>query len=117
MLFLICILSVPPKISPFSFGSEAANYGDTVSAQCLVTSGDLPIMFEWYLNDELIREDFGITISKLGKRTSAINIDMIYAKHAGTYTCKAINGAATESFASDLVVNGSWKNVLIVVRF
>lgn len=44
---LVCIvLSVPPKITPFSFARDL-NVGDRTSVQCVVVTGDLPLTFTW----------------------------------------------------------------------
>lgn len=99
---------VPPKIQPFSFGAEPANDADSVSISCVAPTGDLPISFEFLLNDEPISElSSGVSVSKLGKRTSALTIDSISGQHAGNYTCKATNGAASEYYSAHLIVNGT----------
>lgn len=46
-IFCLCIvLSVPPKITPFSFARDL-NVGDRTSVQCVVVTGDLPLTFTW----------------------------------------------------------------------
>lgn len=99
-------IKVPPKIAPFTFGSEPANDADSVSISCVAPTGDLPIVFDWLHNDKPIDMFFGISVSKLGKRTSAMTIDSISGQHAGNYTCKATNGAASEKYSAHLIVNG-----------
>lgn len=102
-----CIQSVTPKIAPFDFGSEPSNAGDSTSVQCLVTSGDFPIDFQWLFNGVPIMESFGITTAKLGKRTFALTIDSVSGKHAGNYTCEASNVAAgVDRYSAALIVNG-----------
>lgn len=99
---------VPPKITPFTFGNEPANHGDSVSISCVAPTGDLPISFEWLHNNEAIDIfSFGVSISKLGKRTSAMTIDSISGQHAGNYSCKATNEAASEYYNAHLIVNGT----------
>ncbi len=68
---------VPPKIAHFDFGDEPSNYGDSASVSCLVTSGDLPIVFKWFFNRTPISEFAGISTAKMGKRNSVMNIDSV----------------------------------------
>lgn len=98
---------MPPKITPFSFGNEPANDGDSISISCVSPTGDLPIEFSWLLNDKPIDEFYGISVLKLGKRTSSMTIDSISGQHAGNYTCSAKNGAASEQYSAHLIVNGT----------
>lgn len=98
---------MPPKIAPFNFGTEPANDGDSVSISCVAPTGDLPLLFEWLHNEKPIDIfSFGVSISKLGKRTSAMTIDSISGQHAGNYTCKATNEASSELYSALLIVNG-----------
>lgn len=107
--FLFCyffLFLVPPKILPFSFGEDPSNFGDSGSIQCSVTSGDLPILIEWFLNDLPIDNFLDITTSKVGKRANSLNIDYVRGNHAGNYSCQATNSADTVKFTTELVVNG-----------
>lgn len=97
---------VPPKITPFNFGEDPANYEETVSISCIISSGDQPIDIEWLFNDYPISSYSGITVMRGGKRTSLLNIDSVKAHHAGNYTCKARNHAAAVNYTAELVVNG-----------
>lgn len=97
---------VPPKISPFDFGDEPANFEETVSVTCIISLGDQPIDIEWLFNDYGISSYSGITVIKGGKRTSLLTIDNVKAHHAGNYTCKARNHAAAVNYTAQLVVNG-----------
>lgn len=45
-LCLCIVLSVPPKITPFSFARDL-NVGHRTSVQCVVVTGDLPLTFTW----------------------------------------------------------------------
>lgn len=104
-----CNYSVPPKIAPFDFGDEPSNFAESASVACLVITGDLPITFKWFFNDHPVKEFAGITTVKLGNRNSVLNIDSVTGKHAGNYTCIASNEAASFSYTSELIVNGTWK--------
>lgn len=97
---------VPPKIAPFDFGEEPANFGDSASIQCLVTSADLPIEFRWLFNGKPVGEIAGITTAKMGKRNSVLTIDSVTDRHVGNFTCRAKNIATTVNFTAELIVNG-----------
>lgn len=81
------------------------NYGDSVSVQCSVPSGDLPIGIRWYFNGKDI-DDPAIAITNIGKRSKALTIDAVTASHAGNYTCEASNKADIIQFSSELIING-----------
>lgn len=95
-----------PQIMPFVFGEELINAGDTVSAQCTVTKGDLPIKIIWYLNGKLVDKNSGIFTSNVGKKISTLAIDSVQADHIGEYTCSASNSAGSTNFTTYLKVNG-----------
>jgi len=73
---------------------------------CLVSSGDLPIDIEWLFNAEHINYASGIAVLRGGKRTSVLTIDSVHAGHAGNYSCKAKNKAASSEYSAALIVNG-----------
>uniref|UniRef100_A0A1A9V521 Ig-like domain-containing protein n=1 Tax=Glossina austeni TaxID=7395 RepID=A0A1A9V521_GLOAU len=99
------IVNVPPYIQPFDFGSIPANFEDSVSVNCLVSSGDMPIEFEWLFNDEAVNYFAGVSVVRGGKRLSLLSIDSVHAGHAGNYTCKAKNRAAFSEYSAELIVN------------
>lgn len=102
-----------PKISPFSFGDEPVNFGDSTSVQCTVSSGDFPISIRWLLNNQAIGNDaryLGISTAKLGKRVNALTIDSVAEQHAGNYTCEASNHAGVEISSAVLIVNGIFES-------
>lgn len=98
--------SVPPKIAPFSFGEDPANFGESSTITCNVMAGDLPINIEWRLNDAPVDESL-VSISKGGKRMSFLTIDSVTGYHAGNYTCVALNPAGSVEHSSRLIVNGT----------
>ena len=95
-----------PKIAHFDFGEQPANFEDSVSLNCLVSSGDLPLDIEWLFNDYPLNSYSGITATKMGKRLSVLMIDSVNARHAGNYSCNARNQWAFSSYHAQLVVNG-----------
>lgn len=97
---------VPPKIAPFTFGEDAMSYGDTISIQCTISGGDLPVDVQWRLNGSPLESYLEIQTAKSGKRINNLVIDLVSAKHAGNYTCLASNAAGVAEHTSELVVNG-----------
>lgn len=97
--------SVTPKIAPFSFGDDPANFGEPASVQCSVVLGDFPIDIVWLLDGQPLDPD-RVATAKLGKRLSVLNIDAVSAEHAGNYTCSASNLAGAYEHTSALRVNG-----------
>lgn len=57
-------------------------------------------------NGTEIDESFGVSIGKMGRRLSVLNIDYVNGYHAGNYTCLAANKAASVSYTAELIVNG-----------
>ncbi|GBP44660.1 Hemicentin-2 [Eumeta japonica] len=98
---------VPPQISPFEFGEEPANAGDTVSVQCVMNKGDLPANFSWSLNGRAIepRNTLGVGIGTLSRKMSILNIDSVNGTHRGVYTCRVNNAAGFVEHTSLLEVN------------
>lgn len=88
------------------------SYGDSVSVQCSVPSGDLPIGIRWYFNGEDIN-DPAIAITNIGKRSKALTIDSVTASHAGNYTCEASNKADIIHFSAELFINGTFNSFTI----
>lgn len=98
---------VLPKIHPFTFGDEASSEGETISVQCTISSGDLPISFSWLLNGEPLPDYLGINVGSFGKKMSILNIDSTSAEHTGNYTCLASNRAGFSTYTATLNVKGT----------
>jgi len=104
----LAILSVSPKMVPFSFGDEAFSVGQSPSLKCSVSEGDLPLRLSWLFNGEPISPDRSdISTAMFGKRATILSIDSVSGSHAGFYTCRASNVAGEAEFSTELVVNGS----------
>lgn len=101
------ILTVLPKITPFSTGSDALYPGDYLSLQCSVMHGDLPLSISWKFNDRIIESNNEVGISKSGSRSSVLTIESIRDHHAGNITCVGKNTAGVANYTVALVVNGS----------
>ena len=106
-------MSVPPKIAPFGFSDHAVNFEESVSVNCLIYLGDLPMDISWLFNGQPINAYTGVTIVKGGKKISLLSIDSVHGGHAGNYTCIAKNEADTTSYTAELVVNGIKINFLV----
>lgn len=109
--------AVPPLISPFSFGDEPSNFGDSTGVQCMITKGDIPMNIKWMLNSILLNNslDDGISIVKLSQKTSVLNIASVNEKHRGLYKCIAENKAAEVYYSAQLHVNGIY--IILIFNF
>lgn len=105
--FFLHRISVLPKITPFSPGSDAFFPGDYFSLQCSIIHGDLPISISWNFNDRFIDGNNEIMISKMGSRSSVLTIESIRDYHAGNYSCFGKNAAGMANHSVALIVNGS----------
>lgn len=99
-------MTVLPQIHPFTFGDEPANAGDAVGVQCMVTKGDAPINITWRLNEVYVKDISGITVTKIGHKSSTLSIDSVSLIHTGVYTCSAVNQAGHANYSTELAVNG-----------
>lgn len=114
---------VPPKITPFEFAKDV-NVGDRVSVQCVVGTGDLPLVFSWFKDDVRISSASSIKDDKLNRKSapsieensiiirqndefsSALSINSLQPNQGGTYKCMVENDAAKETYSAVLRVNG-----------
>lgn len=106
------IILVRPKITPFTFGSDPFQFGQFVSIQCSVAEGDLPLTISWTFNGAPLTSSDDISVSKTGKRISTLTIEALSHELAGNYTCIGRNDAGIDSFSSQLLVNGSFFEIL-----
>lgn len=99
---------VPPQITPFEFGEEILNEGETASVSCVMSKGDLPVRFTWRFNGEEIkaRNNLGIVLTNISKKTSILNIEPVSSVHRGSYTCEIKNEAGVTNHTTILSVNG-----------
>lgn len=95
-----------PKIHPFSFGDEPSFEGESVSVQCHIASGDMPLTFSWTLNGKSVEVYEEINVASVGKKISVLSIDSISRENVGNYTCIAANRAGLSSYTAELVVKG-----------
>ena len=98
--------SEPPKIVPFSFGSDIVNEGELAQLLCSVKSGDEPMKITWSLKGDVISSEPTLTTTMIGTKTSILQINDVGYRHSGTYTCHASNHAGSASYSTELRVNG-----------
>ena len=79
-----------------------------VRTTCFVTEGDLPLTFKWLKDEEVLRPDDDIGITKLDSYTSMLVIDRIQEHHTGNYTCVATNAAKVARSTAVLSVSGKF---------
>lgn len=104
---IFIVVLVAPQILPMDFGEESVDSGEVASLTCTVHKGDLPIKITWLHNNESIRSDANIMVSKAGRKVSTLTIDSVQAEHAGTFTCLAQNHAGSSHYSVVLHVNGT----------
>lgn len=109
----IILLSVKPHIMPFEL-EDSTFSGESVQMTCHITKGDDPVQISWKFNNDDIRSNLGVSIAKMGDRTSFLSISSVMDIHSGNYTCIAKNNAGISSHTAILYVKGnfSYKNFL-----
>lgn len=97
--------TVPPLIQPFDF--PPTSIGKLMYVACVVSSGDMPILFTWRKDGQDIVPggNSGVTI-ETKEFMSSLQISKVSLKHNGNYTCIASNDAATVSTERQLIVTG-----------
>lgn len=74
--------------------------------QCIVTEGDVPVDIRWITSGQTHSALSGISITKIGSKSSIMQIDSVDASHSGNYTCTARNSAGQASYTAQLTVVG-----------
>ena len=97
----------PPRIIPFSFGSDVVDSGSFAQLTCVVSHGDMPITITWSLKGQELNSGPSITTTMVGTRTSMLIISDVDYTHIGEYTCRATNPAGSVTHAAKLNVNGT----------
>lgn len=98
---------------PFSFGDGPVNAGESVQVSCSVAKGDKPMSITWNFYGEELSSHMGVTTQMFGDTTNFLSIPSAGPSNRGNYTCVAKNLAGSDSFTSQLMVNGISEIVLI----
>jgi len=80
---------------------------------CHVSKGDMPIQIQWFQNGEPTASNTGITVQKLGQRSSVLTISNVRAEHRGVFMCSAKNNAGTSNFTVQVHVKGIFLKVVL----
>uniref|UniRef100_A0A182QBV3 Down syndrome cell adhesion molecule n=1 Tax=Anopheles farauti TaxID=69004 RepID=A0A182QBV3_9DIPT len=97
---------VPPSITPFFFGEEPLNAGESTAVQCMVFKGDAPLEIRWYMNgNQLPTNENGVIIGRVSERLSSLSIDPIGYFNRGIYECRVKNRAGEAFHSAELVIN------------
>jgi Immunoglobulin I-set domain len=97
---------VAPKILPFTFGDQDYEVGMSAQVTCMVIEGDNPVDIRWNAAGHTHSSMTGITITKIGTRSSVLQIDSVDAGHSGNFTCTATNAAGSLNYSAQLTVVG-----------
>lgn len=105
---------VPPKMTPFTFGDDTPEAGETISIQCTISSGDIPVEFAWTFNGKSTSDLANVVVSKIGRRVSTLTVESLTEKNVGNYSCLARNKAGESAHTASLYVNGNYLEILRV---
>lgn len=92
---------VPPKITPFGFVRDL-NVGDRTSIQCVVGTGDLPLVFTWLKDDVPLQSAAGSSSSSsasLGRGTDH-NLHLLHHHASSRHDLMEANGVGGEKQAA-----------------
>jgi len=95
-------------MTPFTFGDDIPKADETISIQCTVSSGDIPIEFAWTFNGKSTSDLANVFVSKTGRRVSSLTVESLTEKNVGNYTCLARNMAGETAHTASLYVNGNY---------
>lgn len=113
--FTKCI--VFPKIKPFTFGDTPVFAGQSAQVTCSVLEGDSPLKWSWSFDGPRDVFELGVSMVKIGTKTSVLSIDNTNYIHRGNYTCYVMNHAGNASYTASLNVHGIKFNFTLIVTF
>lgn len=96
---------MPPRILPFNQDHHLSE-GNRLTLTCVVTEGDLPLSITWYKDGVKLEGREHATQHSWGDFNSHLGIAHVLPHHAGNYTCRATNRAASDHQTAAIYVNG-----------
>lgn len=99
------VLHSPPILEPFTFPSSLQE-GGRAQVTCSVTSGDMPISFNWYKDNAPVSASLQIE-ERAAEFFSMLIFKEVSSRHSGFYTCIASNSAARANYTAQLLVKVS----------
>uniref|UniRef100_A0A8D8VVZ6 Down syndrome cell adhesion molecule-like protein Dscam2 n=1 Tax=Cacopsylla melanoneura TaxID=428564 RepID=A0A8D8VVZ6_9HEMI len=94
-----------PLMLPLTISAQNVSQGDYVQLTCVVSKGDHPIFFSWYLNGVRIDENTQSAAAvNVGRQTSLLMLHSVTFTNAGNYTCDAANPAGRTAQTASLSV-------------
>lgn len=98
--------TVFPKIKPFTFGDTPIFAGQSAQVACSVLEGDSPLELSWNFDGPRDVFGLGVSVVKIGTKTSLLSIDNTDSIHRGNYTCNVMNRVGNASYTARLNVHG-----------
>ncbi|XP_047735804.1 Down syndrome cell adhesion molecule-like [Hyalella azteca] len=95
----------PPRLLAITFPAPQFLEGEVAQSNCVLTSGDKPVVISWLFNGRPLHSTDDVQIDKVGGRTSILTIDPVRGHHQGNYTCVASNHAGQMAVDTTMVVN------------
>ncbi|KAL1463709.1 hypothetical protein WDU94_015435 [Cyamophila willieti] len=80
--------------------------GQAAQVTCLVSDGDLPIDISWQFHGNVDMSELGVSINRIGSKTSLLLIETSTGAHQGNYTCVSKNKAGVTAYTTTLHVHG-----------
>ncbi|KAI5751952.1 hypothetical protein M8J77_012420 [Diaphorina citri] len=100
-----------PLLLPLTISAQDVSQGDYVQLTCVVSKGDHPIFFSWYLNGKRIDDNTqSASAVNVGRQTSLLMLHSVTSHNAGNYTCEAGNpaGKVAQSASLSVTVPPRW---------
>lgn len=82
---------------------------------CIASKGDHPISFSWLLNGFEVGAAEASTVN-VGQKTSLLIIQSVTSRHAGLYTCRAVNLGGESNRSAELHVKGMRSSPLLATN-
>lgn len=105
-------INSPPVIEPFTFPKSLPE-GGFAQVACSVSSGDMPIFFNWHKDGAPIPLSLQV-IEKKDEFFTQLVFKEITARHSGKYTCFATNTAAKVNHTAEMLVKGLVVNIFFI---